>query len=445
MTTTVPPEARITGPSPRRLGSPWPLTARQGVGGDLVVGGVSLVELAGRYGTPTYVVDEVDVRTRCRTFRGAFPDVEVAYAGKAFLSRAMATWMAEEGMSLDLCSAGEVGVAESVGFPAERTILHGNAKTVADLEVALSYGVGRIVLDSASEVARVSVLAQRPQRVLIRVIPGVDAHTHPAIATGSEDQKFGLRPGGVREAVRRVLEQPQLVYAGLHCHIGSQVGDPSDFLLAARRVLELARALRDELGVETTDLDLGGGYPVPYVVGDIAFDVAPFADQLRRTVQDTCARLRLPVPRLTIEPGRAIAARAGVTLYRVVSVKRSAGGRTFVAVDGGFGDNPRAEMYGARYTVRSVGRPASSRHEIVTIVGRYCEAGDVLAEDILLPADIHPGDLLAVACTGAYHHSMASSYNLVPRPPVVAVRDETSRLLVRRETDVDMRCRDVGL
>jgi diaminopimelate decarboxylase len=423
----------------------WPHTAQLEADGDISVGGLRLSALAGRYGTPAYILDEADVRARCRAYADAFPGAEIAYAGKAFLCRAMAQWIAQEGLSLDVCSAGELAVARSVGFPADRIVLHGNAKTPHDLQDAVDYGVGRVVIDSASEIVRLAALSRRRQRVLIRVTPGVDAQAHRAVATGVEDQKFGfsLASGAAANAVRTVLAHPELDLVGLHCHLGSQVTRPQAYELAARRLVRLMAAVRERYGVTLAELNLGGGHAVPYVAADEPFDLAGFADRIRRVVQAECAVRRLPVPRLVVEPGRAIVSRAMVTLYHVLAVKHVTGVRAFVAVDGGMSDNPRPALYGARYTVRAL-RPPGAGLEPVTVVGRYCEAGDVLAVDVPLPADTRPGDLLAVPGTGAYNHSMASNYNMVGRPPVVAVRDGAARLLVRRETDSDLLVRDVG-
>jgi diaminopimelate decarboxylase len=424
----------------------WPCTALREADGEISVGGLRLTELAVYYGTPAYIVDEADVRYRCRTYIAAFPGGEVAYAGKAFLCRAMARWIAQEGLSLDVCSAGEVAAARSANFPAERIILHGNAKTPDDLEAAFGYGVGRIVVDSASEIARLAAMAPRRQRVLIRVTPGVQAGVHPAVATGGEDQKFGfsLSSGAAADAVQRVLAHPELELVGLHCHLGSQLTELMAYQTAARKLIGLMAAVRDRYGVVLAELNLGGGHAVPYVEGDEGFDLAGFADRMRRVIATECASLRLPVPRLVVEPGRAIVNRAMVTLHRVLAIKHVIGVRTFVAVDGGMSDNPRPELYGARYSVHAV-RPSRAPMETVTVVGRHCEAGDVLAADVPLPADVRPGDLVAVPGTGAYNHSMASNYNMVGRPPVIAVWHGAARLLVRRETTSDLLVRDVGL
>lgn len=423
----------------------WPAGAELSADGEMVVAGVPMSGLAATFGTPTYVLDEAEFRGQCRRYAASFPDAEVCYAGKALLTRAVARWVAEEGLSLDVCSAGELAVARSVGFPPERLVLHGNAKTPEDLKAALRYPVSRIVIDSFDEIAQLGPLAH-DQQVLVRVTPGVDGATHHAITTGIEDQKFGfsLANGDALEAVRRVLAEPGLRLAGLHCHLGSQIARLAPLEEATRRMIGLLAAIRDRQGVVPSQLNLGGGHAVRYVPGDEAFDLAGFAHRLSGTINYECGRHRLPAPRLTLEPGRALVARAGITLYRVVTVKHIPGVRTFVAVDGGMSDNPRPALYGARYTVDLIGRLRTAPARPVTVVGRHCEAGDVVARDVLLPGDVRAGDLLAVACTGAYHHSLASSYNLVGRPPVVAVRDGNARVLVRRETEEDLLARDTG-
>ncbi|MQA79112.1 MAG: diaminopimelate decarboxylase [Streptosporangiales bacterium] len=428
----------------------WPLTSQTTEDGDLTVGGVRLTDVVTRYGTPAYVIDEYDVRTRCRRFRRAFPDAEIAYAGKAFLCRAMARWVADEGLSLDVVSAGELAIARSVGFPAERILLHGNAKSPQDLRAALDYGVGRIVVDSATEVARLAAATggRHRQPVLLRVIPGVDAGTHQALTTGVEEQKFGLSldSGAAEDVVRRILGQPDLELVGLHCHVGSQVTRPDAHATAARRLVTGLARIRTEHDITLRQLDLGGGFPVPYTSAEPSFDLPGHARELRAAVARTCALHRYPTPKLTIEPGRGIAATAGITAYHVLAVKHTSAGNTYVAVDGGMGDNPRCSLYGARYTVRLVGRRAKTREtRPTTVVGRFCETGDIIAVDAPLPADLHPGDVLVVAVTGAYHHSMASNYNAIARPPVIAVRDGRARLLIRREADADINTRDVGL
>ncbi|MFC5719144.1 diaminopimelate decarboxylase [Streptomyces gamaensis] len=426
----------------------WPASAQALPGGDLAVGGVPLTELADRFGTPCYVVDEDEVRARARAWRAALPDAEVAYAGKAFLCRAMVHWIEEEGLSLDVCSAGELELAAHCGFPAERIVLHGNAKSPEDLRTALRLGVGRVVIDSTGEIARLAALvpAGARQRVLVRVVPGVAAGAHAAVRTGVAGQKFGLPVAGgeAEDAVERVLGQPRLELVGLHCHLGSQITDLDPYVTAVRRLVTLLARLRDKHGVTFPELDLGGGFAIAYRDGEASPDPGAYARRVGGELALRCGEADLPVPRLTVEPGRWIAGPAGVALYRVLAVKRS-GNRTFVAVDGGMSDNPRPALYGVRYTVRLVGRPTAAPARAMTVVGRHCEAGDVLAEDVPLPGDVRPGDVLAVPAAGAYHVSMASAYNLVGRPPVAAVRDGRARLLVRRETLDDLRGRDVGV
>jgi diaminopimelate decarboxylase len=430
---------------PRLTPGVWPAATHPIDGGDLSFAGARMTHLAARFGTPCPLLDEDEVRGRARAYRHALPGAEVAFASKSLPCKAVLRWLAEEGLSLDVCSAGELAVARSVGFPAERIMLHGNVKTAEDLKAALSYRVGRIVIDSLDEIDQLAALVTFPQSVLIRVTPGVDAHTHKAVATGIEDQKFGfsLASGAADEAIAKVLNTPGLRLVGLHCHIGSQVRRIDSYERAAKRMVELIARTRDRHGVTVDELDLGGGFAAPCRDGDGEFDLTGFAHRVRCTVNLECALHGLRAPRLTIEPGRSIVANAGVTLYRVVTVKH--GTRTFVAVDGGMSDNPRPALYGARYEARRIGRPASrAPMRPATVVGRHCEAGDVLAEGIPLPGDIRAGDLLAVPCTGAYHYALASNYNLVCRPPLVGVRDGEARLLVRRETEEDVLARDLG-
>ncbi|MYR22342.1 diaminopimelate decarboxylase [Streptomyces sp. SID6137] len=428
--------------------SVWPASTTEPRAGDLAVGGVPLAEVAERFGTPVYVLDEAEVRDRCRTYRHAFPDAEVLYAAKAFLCRAMARWMEEEGLGLDVCSAGELELAVTTGFPPERIVLHGNAKTPRDLEAALRLGVGRVVIDSPSEIARLAAAVgpDGQQKVMVRVVPGISAGGHDKIRTGTEDQKFGLsiRDGYALHALTRILDQPNLELTGLHCHLGSQITGVKPYLTAVRRMVGLMARLYGQYGVVLPELDLGGGHGIAYRPGEEALDLTALARKVRAELADACASAGLPVPRLIIEPGRAIAGPAGIALYRVLSVKHT-GEHVFVAVDGGMSDNPRPALYGVRYAPRLIGRHSAADPVRTRVVGRHCEAGDVLAADAELPSDIRPGDLLAVPVAGAYHLSMASGYNLVGRPPVVAVRDGRARLLVRRESLEDIRRRDVGL
>jgi diaminopimelate decarboxylase len=433
--------------APRRVDPAiWPLTMRCDEEGRLCVAEVPLTDIANEFGTPTYVIDESDFRHRARSYRKALRDVEVVYAGKSLLTTAVARWVREEGLGIDVCSPGELAVALAGGISPARIIMHGNAKSPDELREAVGVGVGRIVVDSDIEIAYLAGLARRRQRVLIRVSPDVDVHGHRAVTTGISDQKFGftLDGGHADAAVQRVLAHPILDLIGLHCHIGSQVTDPAPYGEAIHRTIAAMADIRAHHGIILTELNIGGGHGVPYTRDDKELDLNVLAAVIEDALDEACAAERFPRPAVVVEPGRGISARAGVTLYRVCSVKTRPGGRTFVAVDGGMSENPRVALYGAQYTVALANRHSMVARQVVTVVGRHCEAGDVVARDIELPADVHPGDLLAVACTGAYHHSMASTYNLVGRPPLVGLNQGRVRELVRRETIVDLLARDRG-
>jgi diaminopimelate decarboxylase len=427
----------------------WPRNVARGADGALRVAGLDVRELAAEYGTPVYVLDEDDLRARCREFRVAFPDEEIFYAGKAFICRAVVRIIAEEGLHLDVCTGGELAVALAAGMPPERIGFHGNNKSVSELRRALDAGVGRIIVDSFHEIDRLTALARdrgvRP-RVLVRVTVGVEAHTHEFIATAHEDQKFGfsLAGGAAAEAALRILDEDVLELRGLHSHIGSQIFDTSGFEVAARRVLGLQAQIRDARGVELPELDLGGGFGIAYTTQDDPSPPHELAKRLRRIVEGECESQRLAVPRLSIEPGRAIVGPAVFTLYEVGTVKDVDGIRTYVSVDGGMSDNIRTALYDASYSATVASRASAAEPILARVVGKHCEAGDVVVKDEFLPADVQPGDLLAVPGTGAYCRSMASNYNHVPRPPVVAVRDGRARLIVRRETEDDLLALDVG-
>lgn len=435
--------------SPRFDPAIWPITAHPDEEGRLCVGGVALADIADEFGTPAYVIDETDFRHRARRYRGALRgagNTEIVYAGKSLLTTAVARWAREEGLGIDVCSAAELATALAGGVGPARIVLHGNAKSPEELREAVRVGVGRIVLDSCMEIAYVAGLARRHQPVLIRVTPDIDIHGHRAVTTGVSDQKFGFTLAGdhAAEAVQRVLAHPILDLVGLHCHIGSQVSDPAPYGEAIRRMIAAMADIRTRHGVILTELNIGGGHAIPYVSGDRELDLDALAAVIEDALDEACAAEHFPRPQIVVEPGRAISGRAGVTLYRVCSVKTQFGGRTFVAVDGGMSDNPRVSLYGARYAVALANRHPLGLKQHVTVAGRHCEAGDEIARDIELPADLHPGDLLAVACTGAYHHSMASNYNMVGRPALVAVKDGRARELVRRETVADLLARDCG-
>ncbi|MEU1801401.1 diaminopimelate decarboxylase [Streptomyces sp. NPDC019937] len=428
----------------------WSRTVTRNDEGVVSVGGIDVATLAERFGTPAYFLDEDDFRARCRAWREAFgEDADVFYAGKAFLCRAVVRWLHEEGLNLDVCSEGELATALAAGMPAERIALHGNNKSGREIERAVSAGVGRIVLDSFQEIVRVAHIAQRlgtRQKVQIRVTVGVEAHTHEFIATAHEDQKFGipLAGGQAAEAVRRALKLDGLELIGVHSHIGSQIFDTSGFEVAAHRVVGLLKEVRDEHGVELPEIDLGGGLGIAYTPDDDPREPEDIAKALREIVHRECEAAGLAVPRLSVEPGRAIVGPTAFTLYEVGTVKELPGLRTYVSVDGGMSDNIRTALYDAEYSVALVSRSSTAEPMVSRVVGKHCESGDIVVRDAFLPADLAPGDLIAVPATGAYCRSMASNYNHALRPPVVAVRGGEAREIVRRETEEDLLRLDVG-
>jgi diaminopimelate decarboxylase len=427
----------------------WPLGAVRSPEGSLLLRGHDVRALVAEHGSPVFLLDEADLRQRCRDYRDAFGGASVFYAAKAFLCTAVARWVEEEGLGLDVCTGGELAVAVRAGFPGERLLLHGNNKSVAELEAALDAGVGRVVVDSLDEVERLSGLCDdrgTTQRVLVRATVGVEAHTHEFIATAHEDQKFGfsLAGGDALEAVRRVLAAPGLDLVGLHSHIGSQIFDAGGFEVAAHRVVGLLAQVRDECGAVLPELNLGGGLGIAYTSADDPADVVEMGRSIRAIVDRECDAYGLSVPDLAVEPGRGIVGPGTVTVYEVGTVKPVEGLRTFVSVDGGMSDNIRTALYDADYTVVLASRDSAAPPMLARVVGKHCESGDVVVKDAWLPADVAPGDLLAVAATGAYCRSMASTYNHVPRPPVVAVTETGTRTVVRRETPEDLMALDAG-
>ncbi len=435
----------------------WPRNSARGDDGVVRVAGVDVRELAAEFGTPLFVMDEDDFRTRCRDHARAFGDPAlVHYAAKAFLSVTIARWVAEEGLSLDVCSGGELAIALRADFPAERITLHGNNKSVEELTQAVEAGVGAVVLDSYFEIARLDRIARERgvvQNVLVRVTVGVEAHTHEYIATAHEDQKFGfsLAGGAAAEAVRRVLRAPGLRLVGLHSHIGSQIFDANAFELSAHRVIGLLAELHKEHGADAlasvTTVDLGGGLGIAYTADDDPPPPGWLAEQLRTIVAKECEHEGLDLPKSAVEPGRAIVGPSMVTLYEVGTTKDVELGhgssRRYVSVDGGMSDNIRTALYDALYDCRLVSRSSDEGERgaeatLSRVVGKHCESGDVVVRDCWLPENLTPGDLIAVAATGAYCYAMASSYNRLARPAVVAVKDGEARLLLRRETLDDL-------
>ncbi|MFL6109693.1 MAG: diaminopimelate decarboxylase [Marmoricola sp.] len=430
----------------------WSSTARK-VDDVLEIGGVRVTDLVAEHGSPAYVLDEADFRARARAFRTAFSDYDVYYAGKAFLCTTVASWVVEEGLCLDVCSAGELAVAQAAGVPPERIGLHGNNKSRSELITAVEVGVGRIIVDSFHEIARLAEITRqlgRSAKVLIRVTAGVEAHTHEYIATAHEDQKFGfsISSGDALEAARQISAIDGLELLGLHSHIGSQIFDSSGFEVAARRVLALHAQISDEVGVVMPELDLGGGFGIAYTTQDDPADASQLAIELTKIVTEECKARDLAVPRLSIEPGRAIVGPAMCTVYTVGTVKAvelDAGAvRTYISVDGGMSDNIRTALYDADYSCTLANRASDAPALISRVVGMHCEAGDIVVKDEFLPGDLLPGDLVAVPGTGAYCRSMASNYNHALRPPVVVVKDGSSSVAVRRETVADLLRLDTG-
>jgi diaminopimelate decarboxylase len=430
----------------------WPRNTVRDADGVVSVGGVKVTDIADEFGTPVFVVDEDDFRSRCREIADAFGGGEnVRYAAKAFLCTEIARWIDEESLSLDVCSGGELAVALHADFPAERIALHGNNKSVDELTAAVKAGASHVVLDSMTEIERLDEIAGSAgvvQDVLIRVTVGVEAHTHEFISTAHEDQKFGLSlaSGVAMAAVRRVFETDNLRLVGLHSHIGSQIFDVAGFELAAHRVIGLLRDVVAEFGVDKTaqiaTVDLGGGLGISYLSQDDPPPVEDLAAKLGAIVRNESAAVGLPAPRLVVEPGRAIAGPGTITLYRVGTVKDVVVAtdtyRRYVSVDGGMSDNIRTSLYGAEYDVRLLSRRSDAAPKLGRIVGKHCESGDIVVRDAWVSDDIEPGDLLGVAATGAYCYSMSSRYNLIGRPAVVAVRDGRARLILRRETVEDL-------
>jgi diaminopimelate decarboxylase len=430
----------------------WPANVTRGADGVLRLAGVPVTALAAEHGTPAYLLDEVDLRQRCRAFRQGFRGIDIYYAGKAFLCKAVVRIIAEEGLGLDVCTGGELAVALAAGMDPAKIGFHGNNKSVGELARALDAGVGRIVLDSFAEIDRLTELARerraRPP-VMIRVTVGVEAHTHEYISTGHEDQKFGfsLADGSARAAADRVFTDGVLSLIGLHSHIGSQIFDTSAFEVAARRTLGLHASVRDDHGVDMPELDLGGGFGIAYTTQDDPWPPAELAAGMAAIVEHECKAYGLTVPRVSIEPGRAIAGPAGFTLYEVGTVKTveldGGASRMYVAVDGGMSDNIRPALYDADYSCTLASRRSDAAPVLARVVGKHCESGDIVVKDEFLPADVRPGDLIAVPGTGAYCRSLANTYNHVPRPPVVAVSDGKARVIIRRETEDDLLRLDV--
>ena len=439
----------------------WASSIGRGEDGALTVGGVSVVDLAREFGTPAYVLDEDDFRSRAREFKQTYAEVfddlcggaDVFYAGKAFLCTEVARWIRDDGLFLDVGTGGELAVAMRAGVPGSSIGMHGNNKSVTEIRTALEYGISRIIVDSFEEIERVSAIAGElgvVAPVLVRVTVGVEAHTHEFIATAHEDQKFGfsLAGGQAVEAVRQILARPRtLQLLGLHSHIGSQIFDTSGFEVSARRVLGLHTDVAREFGVELPELDLGGGFGIAYTTEHDPQAPKALAAGMAEIVERECRADGVAIPRISIEPGRAIAGPSTFTLYEVGTVKPveldGGASRLYVSVDGGMSDNVRTALYAADYSCTVANRRSDAAPILGRVVGKHCESGDIVVMDEFLPNDVGPGDLIAVPGTGAYCRSLSSQYNHTPRPPVIAVRDGVARVIVRRETIDDLLALDV--
>ncbi len=426
----------------------FPDTARINPRGQLTIGGCDTLALAQEYGTPLYLLDEATLRNRCRSFRQEFerrhPDSRILYASKAYINPALARIFNEEGLGLDVVSGGELAVAQRAGFPLDRVYFHGNNKTPEELTLAVAQGIGRVVVDSFHELElldRIAGEAGKVQDILVRVSPGIDPHTHVHTTTGVLDSKFGfsIQTGHAAQAIRQALAARHLKLRGLHFHLGSPIFELEPYQAATDLVLRFAAGFREE-GLELAEFSPGGGFAIAYTRQQHPPAIGQYAETIVSTMKAACRELGLALPQLLIEPGRAIIGPAGVALYKVGAIKDIPGVRKYVSVDGGMGDNIRPALYQAVYEVVAAGKAGQEPVEQVTIAGKYCESGDVLARDVTLPK-LERGDVLALPAAGAYCPSMASTYNLNPRPPIVLVGGGRSRLIRRRESYQDlMRC-----
>ena len=430
--------------------SAWPLTARRDDDGALVIGDCRLPDLVAEHGSPLWVVDERDLRSRARAYVDAFPGATVAYASKAWCATGVLQLVTEEGLWVDVASGGELHTADVAGIPMDQVVFHGNAKSVDELRMAARLGVGRVVVDSFVELERLEAVGSELGHVFdvwLRITPGIDAHTHEFVRTGQDDSKFGftLSLGLADRAVEHIATLAKVELRGVHAHIGSQIFGTDPFMANADVLLGLLARWRDEYGFVLDELNLGGGMGISYTHEDHPVTIERYGRAVLSAVEETSRRLDYPTPHVFVEPGRAIVGPSTVTVYTVEVVKPLEGIRTYVAVDGGMSDNIRPALYEAEHEVALANRPGSDDVDVVTVVGKHCESGDLVRERTGLPADVASGDLLAVAATGAYTSSMASNYNRLPRPAAVLVRDGSVRPLLRRESYEDLVARDVPL
>ena len=416
-----------------------PLTAETSSDGHLVIGGLDAVELADRFGTPVVVFDRATFEARARIYSSALDPAQVHYAGKSFCCVAICQLVDELGLSLDVCTGGELATALAAGFPPARITFHGNNKSELELRAAQEAGVGRVVVDSFDEIDRLASCGVKT-KLMIRVTPGVEAHTHEFVQTGQEDSKFGfsLHDGIALEAIKRASEVPGCDLAGLHAHIGSQIFELAAFDLAIDRLAELAAEAKSAHSFEVRELNVGGGLGIAHTRDEMTPDPAEAVERMSQAIAKSFSSRGLTIPRIFVEPGRSIVGPSAVTLYRIGTVKRIPGVRTYVSMDGGMSDNIRPALYGARYEAFLANRMDAPEGPRVTVAGKHCESGDILIKDVHLPDDIAPGDLLCVPATGAYTYAMASNYNRVPKPPVVMVGGGAATVIVERETSLDL-------
>jgi len=424
----------------------FPLTAEVNTQGHLVIGGCDVVDLAEEFSTPLYLFDESTIRHKCREFKKEFgkyhPDTLVIYASKAFLNRALALILKEEGLGLDVVSGGELSIAQSVDFPLDKVYFHGNNKTPEELNLATDWGVGRIVVDNFYELELLNKLARKReinQNILLRLTPGVDPHTHQYITTGTVESKFGLplATGQAEEAVNQALSASNLNLLGFHFHLGSLISEIQSYELAIELVLGFAQGISRKCGFNLSEFNIGGGFAVPYTLDSEVPTIANYAKAITGKLNSLVSELGLSQPRLIIEPGRAIVGQAGVALYKVGAIKEIPGIKKYICVDGGMNDNIRPALYGAKYEAVAASKALKAAKDMVTIAGKLCESGDILVKDINL-ASVRPGDIIAIPVCGAYSIPMASNYNALPRPAIVMVKEGRARLIRRRETYQDV-------
>ena len=431
--------------------------SKNDISGELSIAGCSAVSLVKEYGSPLFVIDEADFFLRANAWKSAlnesFEGGKLYYAAKSFISIEIAKWLIELGVNLDVCTGGELAVALAANFPTNRIEFHGNNKSVAEIEMAVSAGVGTIVIDSFIEIERIAQVAKsagKVQNVYIRLTPGVEAHTHEFISTAHEDVKFGfsIASGAAIAAVEKTLTFDSLNLIGIHCHIGSQIFEVTGFTLAAQRLVATLAEIKEKFGKALPELNVGGGYGIAYTTAEKSISPQAVLPALAKVIKEECAKLKLDLPIISIEPGRAIVGPTTTTIYEVGTTKLvtldDATTRNYISVDGGMSDNIRPALYGAKYSAFLANRESNAKKTSSRVVGKHCETGDILILDINLAEDIAPGDLLAFPATGAYGRSMASNYNHIPRPAVVVVKNGTARSILRRENEADLLALEVN-